>query len=249
MLDDLLKLFFPVKKDPKSRNDYKFKDLKANRTAVTDRVDHSKHMSWPMQQGKLGSCVGCAGTAIMQQHENKKAGNRDSNLSEMYLYFKCEEIDNHDAQGTYPKCAMQVLKNNGIPEESFWPYVAKWEHGTKPKDWADEDAAKRKIVSYYRITTLKQLQKALAEVGPVLGTFRIFENWFGDNVSTIYAGFGFSLGIHAVCICGYDLKRERIRFINSWGWEWGDSGSAWMSFDYFKKYKVDMWVPVLESSS
>jgi len=142
------------------------------------------------------------------------------------------------------------LKEKGIPIESAWPYVAEFNHGTSPESWADEDAAKRKIVSYYRITTLKQVLKALAEVGPVMLSIGINHYWYAAEnfVIDIKKPVGFPLGNHAICVCGYDLKEEKLRFINSWGNSWADCGSAWMTFDYFRKYKIDCWVPIMENN-
>jgi len=239
-----------VKKDPKSKKDYKFRDLPANKTSFKDipeKIDLSSKMSIPINQGKLGSCVGCAGTAIMQYWDNKKEGSNSSDLSEQYLYWNCEEIDNHAGEGTWPKCAMQVLKKKGIPIDRAWPYIDKFEHNTSPESWADEDASKRKIVSYYRITTLKQLLKALSSEGPTLASVFINTTWYekGRKVFTIQKHPRI-LGAHAICLCGYDQTTQKIKFINSWGNTWGENGYGWMTFEYFKKYKLDCWVPLLE---
>jgi len=249
-LEQIFSFFFPVRKDPKDDRDYKFATREENKIRfgdIPEKIDHSTKMSLPMNQGKLGSCVGCAGTNLMQYWDNVKSGRNDSNLSEQYLYQECEKIDNHPAEGTYPRCAMQVLKEKGIPIDDAWPYVDEYTPITEPKDWADEDAAKRKIVSYYRITTLKQLLKALAEVGPVLGTISIFDYWYKVTDQMLKVVPGVCLGAHAICLDGYDMEKESISFVNSWGTTWGDKGRGSLSFWYFQKYKQDCWVPIVEN--
>lgn len=53
-------------------------------------------------------------------------------------------------------------------------------------------------------------------------------------------------GWHAICLCGYDNKRQAFRIKNSWKfWNpttgqsdkpWADDGFAWLSYDYVKRY-------------
>jgi GNAT superfamily N-acetyltransferase len=50
-----------------------------------------------------------------------------------------------------------------------------------------------------------------------------------------------SHGSHSVFAFGYDYKKRFIKFVNSWGGKWGDSGHGYLSFDYIEKYLVECW--------
>ena len=182
----------------------------------------------------------------MQSYENTKSGRRDSDLSEYYLYQECEKIDDHPEEGTYPRCAMQVLKEKGIPTDEAWPYEENLTPTTQPEPWADTDASERKISSYYRVTTLKQLLKAIATVGPALLTIKTDLAWiFLESPYIIDVNKSNAIGNHAVVVCGYDQTKKTIDIVNSWGSSWGSYGHARITFDYFTKHKVDCWIPVV----
>ncbi len=48
-------------------------------------------------------------------------------------------------------------------------------------------------------------------------------------------------GGHSVYAFGYDYKKKFIKFVNSWGEEWGDNGYGYLGFDYIKKYLIEAW--------
>lgn len=48
-------------------------------------------------------------------------------------------------------------------------------------------------------------------------------------------------GSHSVFVFGYSFKNRFIKFVNSWGENWGDRGSGYLSFDYIEKHLVECW--------
>ncbi len=54
-------------------------------------------------------------------------------------------------------------------------------------------------------------------------------------------------GGHAICVCGYDDDKQNndgtvvggFKFVNSWDTTWGDSGYAWLSYDFVRTYAFD----------
>jgi len=42
------------------------------------------------------------------------------------------------------------------------------------------------------------------------------------------------VGGHAVCIVGYDDRKKLLKFINSWGEDWGAQGYGYLPYDYVK---------------
>jgi C1A family cysteine protease len=50
------------------------------------------------------------------------------------------------------------------------------------------------------------------------------------------------LGGHAMCLVGYDLKRELLLARNSFGAHWCMGGYCWITFDYMRQETMDNWV-------
>ena len=224
---------FP-RKDSKDERDYMF--LTRPENGIQIPVAEDLHVLPFVNQGDLGSCVGCAGAHIMSHYFGKR-------MSALWLYYQCEQIDNHPEQGTDIRCALKVLKEKGICLEDSWPYSDKWPLD-KPGASLDEEASKYRIGSYYRATTLKQVVRAVSARLPVFATIKIFSGWF--NGKTTVDDSGFPLGIHAIAYSACDIPRGRFIITNSWGDRWKSAGRAYVPFEYFKKYKVDNWVPVIE---
>ena len=50
-----------------------------------------------------------------------------------------------------------------------------------------------------------------------------------------------SLGGHSVTIVGYSNQTQTLKFLNSWGKEWGDDGLGYLSYKYVDKYLIEAW--------
>jgi C1A family cysteine protease len=50
-----------------------------------------------------------------------------------------------------------------------------------------------------------------------------------------------SLGGHAMCMVGYDLKRRLFLAKNNFGPHWGSDGYCWIPFDYIRQEGYDIW--------
>jgi GNAT superfamily N-acetyltransferase len=53
-------------------------------------------------------------------------------------------------------------------------------------------------------------------------------------------------GGHSVAIIGYDNKKRLLKFINSWGREWGDNGLGYFHYDYVDKYIIEAWASMFD---
>jgi len=49
------------------------------------------------------------------------------------------------------------------------------------------------------------------------------------------------LGGHAVVMVGYDDQKKQVKFVNSWGKNWGDKGFGYLPYEYLEKYMSDAW--------
>ena len=250
------------KKDPKDDRDFHFsanvsedKFLKATATAP-NIVDHTYSMSSVKNQGRLGSCVGFAVSAMKEWQETREhlyevsAGKKDHrkgkayNLSESWVYWNAKKIDYWpNEEGTSIRFAMKVLHKLGVPCESAWPY-SDVNYGD-PESWATLIARWARIKSYWRINNLSELKLALIN-GPVVIGIPCFDTiFYADETgfvgyprdpNTIYGG-------HAICAVGYyDTKfGGSIKIKNSWGKGWGGKGYGYLPYSYINDFLWDAW--------
>lgn len=217
-------------------------------------VDWTNGMTPVKDQGKLGSCVGFAVSAVKEWQEQTEhqrevdSGKFDHrtqkyyDLSEAWIYWMCKKIDPWPGiEGTSLRSAMKVLNKIGVPCEKAWPYddVVKGE----PKKWAHLVARWALIDSYYRITSLGELRDALIN-GPVPIGVGVYDEIFevGDNGIVKYpTDPQYCYGGHAICAVGYDDSKKLIKFKNSWSSKWGKKGYGYFSYNFIRNFVWDAW--------
>ena len=239
MIERLFKLLFP---DPKDKRDKQFKNTKPGRkpkNGLPVRVNRGRNLTAPpIDQGRIGSCVGCAGVSGLQMSLNLTQGVKQYNLSEQWLYFKSEEIDNHAPEGTYIRCAMKIMQTIGVPLEEVWPYKDNFRNPGKPN--VPFHSPLFKIKSYHRVKTLTQLLKAVNDnKGFVVAAVRVYQGTIAGH--RWMEKQGRNMGGHAIHIIGYDQIKKEIYFNNSWGPSWGVYGQGVMSYKYFTEEMTDVW--------
>jgi len=222
---------------------------------VSLSADWTPYMSPVKDQGRLGSCVGFAVTAMKEYQEQKehmqevllegkdytrKEDHYD--LSEAWVYWKSKTIDPWpDQEGTSIRCAMRVLHKIGIPCEAGWEYDDRFKG--KPKGWAKLIAKWGLIDSYWRVEGIEDLKVALDDQPVVIG-IACFEEIFNpkNGVVNYPANPDNLLGGHAVCAVGYDEGTQLVKFKNSWSTGWGDEGYGYLPYNYINDYMWDAWV-------
>ncbi|MFK4438608.1 C1 family peptidase [Paenibacillus sp. RC21] len=191
-------------------------------------------------QGHEGTCVGfsCAVGMKEWQERDKHVG-----LSPRYLYEKAKAADTApdntprcttDGDGTSIRVAMDILKKQGVCEESFWKYEAC--NPGSPQAGAETNAAKYKIKAYANLDTIKAMQRSLVVNGPFVVGTSVYKNWMDPNVAATgkipLPGSSEFIGGHAICIVGFDDETQMFKFKNSWGTSWGDNGFGYLPYDY-----------------
>jgi hypothetical protein len=90
------------------------------------------------------------------------------------------------------------------------------------------------IKAYYWCTTMAELDFAISWMGPV----DIGVDWYGDMFTVDKNGFihvsGNLEGGHSLEI-GARNEARGYRLDNSWGFDWGEEGSCWISFEDMEK--------------
>lgn len=209
-------------------------------------------------QGRFGTCVGHAAWAVKSWQEIQQKDLPAGGLSPLFIYSRCKAKDGLAAAGTYPRVAMEVIREEGVCSEALMPYsqLAGDVRPPQPSVEAMEEAKKYRAKAYARLDGVREIKRALVEQGPVLGAILICENFLRpDDGRFVDLPQGNWLGGHAITICGYDdnlshFYKSRVGrtgfFLvqNSWGGGWGDGGFAWLPYDFVVYRLVDPPMPV-----
>ena len=190
-------------------------------------------------QGPIGSCTAHAATSGLELLASK-AGRPTLELSRLYVYWETrvrwERVPPGEDSGAQIRNVVKTLAGWGAPDERLWPYVPA-RYADPPSQEAVDDAARHRLTGYARCRSLRAVQAALAGGYPVIGGFAVPASI--DSEATSLTGIvdvpgpdERLVGGHAVLIVGYDDARASLRFLNSWGPDWGDRGYGWLPYRY-----------------
>lgn len=190
-------------------------------------------------QKNFNTCVFNGSVTIHEPNENVK-------LSVRYLVAKAKQEGLINGTGfTDIRTAFKMMQKYGVPEESILPdnnngdWNAYANVDTKPYD---ESASKRKIQSYWSVSSRDDILKLLDEE-KLLGTGIQWYNGFnqGGGFSwpwVITRIIGWLVGGHFVTIKGYDLNYQGRKVYvcqNTYGSLWGDNGDYYIDMNYLDR--------------
>ena len=228
-------------RDTSDERDFKFS---APRMRLPKMSDVRARMSAVKHQGTLGSCTGHAAVSVMQYLFPSKP-----NLSRLMAYYNGRAVEgtiSEDA-GAQIRSVVKAAAKVGVCRETLIPYDIK-RFTRKPTAAALKDAAKTRIGSYARITSLNALRGALADGNPVIFGFMVYESFESEELALtgimkMPSRDEECLGGHAVVAVGYDDKAKMVIVRNSWGRSWGQKGYFLMPYDFIsnKDEAEDFW--------
>ena len=239
---------------PEDRRDFLFRSPR--RLYLPESIDYMGEMTPVEDQGSEGSCVGFA-CGAMKEWQEQKDWSRYINLSSRFIYEEARKIDGYPdtEDGTDIRSAMKILLNKGVCTEDCWPYIP--QNPGQPCGNAESEAETYKIGTYTAINGIQDMKTALANNGPFVIGVVVFDSWFQPNMHesgeiqmptpeevTTFEENPQAFGGHAICIIGYDDQRQRFKFKNSWGVNWGNNGYGTIPYDYLKDYGWDAWTTV-----
>jgi Papain family cysteine protease len=214
--------------DPKDDRDYLWRKLIRTAPMPLPKT-HRKWMRGPvLDQGRNPYCVAYSCTSMKFFHEYLQH-RRYYNFDPDELYKQCKQVDGFEGDGTFTRCALDILYARGI--------LAHAKPGNLKSD------AYFKIGSYVRLTDLRQIKEAIFLVGPVVFGIQVdstIDQVGKDGVWPLPNGG--NEGGHAMVIFGWNDFRQAFLIKNSWGVDWGASGYAWMPYTHFIAYPDwDAW--------
>jgi len=175
-------------------------------------------------QNPCGSCVAFATVATLESRLAIAAGEPPPvDLSEAHLFFcgagaAC-------ATGWNFEPALSQCRDVGVGLESDFPYV--------PANQPCRNIPSRAFVRDGWNTPVHTVHRkwAIVNNGPVIAGMRVFED-FGYYVGGVYRhAAGTYLGLHAVCVVGYNDPGQFWIVKNSWGENWGEQGYFRIGYD------------------
>lgn len=212
--------------------------------SVPHKFDYTEQMTSVKDQGTEGTCVGFACAVGIKEYQEKIEHTQKIELSPRFLYQKCKERDGiPDQEGTYIRIALKILKEIGVCEEDYWPYIAR--NPGSPKPGAVENANRYKIKAYARLDSLDIIKRSLVVNGPCVAGVPVYANWMTPEVYSTgkvpAPGNSRLVGGHAICIVGFDDDTQLLKFKNSWSTDWGDNGYGYLPYHYMELDRSEAW--------
>ena len=209
-------------------------------------LDYSSEIKFVRDSGPEGSVVGLA-LATALESQIAKATKKQQKISARYIYYaarKAAGFDLNSDSGAQIKDGITVLSSVGAVMEDVWPYRA-GKFAEKPPAVV-EKAERFRITDARPLATVDDLKHALKENGPVVAGITVFEGAMTEEASKtgvipLPTKKEQIVGGHAIVIVGYDDEKRRLRFVNSWGKQWGEQGFGYLPYEYVKKYMSDAW--------
>jgi hypothetical protein len=167
------------------------------------------------------------------------------------MWFKARQFEGTQGEdiGTFPEYIAATLSLNGVCSETVWPYDEAYMF-RYPDEQANILAYDNRIFKFenhaftdgiysadYKINLLKQ---DVYYDKPTCLSIAVYDNFIPNAECHIDDPLPTSelLGWHCVALVGYDNKKRRFWFVNSWGTEWACGGFFSLSYDFITN---DVW--------
>ena len=200
-------------------------------------------------QGKQGSCVAWSSVYAARTIVEAASTGQDGNNTAYSPAFVYNNIALENCQGSFIQKAMEFMADKGVLPFNEFPYDDQ-DCGRQASGALMNKAAENRMHGFTRLTetedvngiNIRAVKEHLAKDAPVVigmmvgGTFMQEmmgkDTWAPTDDDRSQAGFGG----HALCVIGYDDRRQAFQIMNSWGPEWGNNGIAWVRYADFKEF-------------
>ena len=197
-------------------------------------------------QGAMGSCAGHACSTVGEMLNWIDTKGDEIQLSRMWAYLMGQrESEITGDQGATITGVIQSAKKNGLCLEETFPYPQRYSTDIPPG--SEDEAREHKILNH---TVLRGYDECFAYLLAGFGVIEIGIPWKAslahNNDGVIQKSEGQIFGGHAVAICGWTERKDRLGrkyliLINSHGMEWGKNGTAEVSPHLFDEWGQDRY--------
>ena len=202
-------------------------------------------------QGSKGTCVAWAvgynlKTALnaIEKHWDASALALTENQTSPKDLWLCIPLRERGANcsGTGFESAFEALKYTGASSMAVVPY-----RDLQGCTGVGKGDFNNRIASYHRVSNdgsigsipeVSQIKSYINDTIPLVVGAHLgdrFMRWNSDKVIS-HDSYNFSgmHAYHAMVLVGYDDGRHAFRLRNSWGKDWGDDGSIWVDYNFFR---------------
>ncbi len=196
-------------------------------------------------QHRLPTCTGEAGASLRAITHFQQTG-RIMDFSALFIYKMNRLYDGlaADVRGSTLKATMQSLKHKGACRERLYPSTKA--NCDRPFPNAKQggklllaDAAQFKMGDYLRCACLDDILLALSDGRPVIFSLVIYTDFYlADRGLVAEEITGERIGGHSMVAMNYDLQRQLIEVVQSWGKSAQgptDHGYMYIPFNWFKQ--------------
>jgi len=237
-----LEFDYGVLPDVSDNRDIYLDDVLDTFTPLPDKFFNDISEIVPVDQRRLGACVGHAGGHLMQFLEDK-----ERELSARYAYAVCKSLDGiPDKEGTYTRLLGKVFTERGITDERTIDNNSRKDH----EEYIDVDfddnqvvrnALRRKKLGYafVNVKDRDSMKRAIVEEGGFVLSMRV-GNWDGEYLYPDFPNSDREMrnARHLIYCYGYD--GDVFYIFNSWGKRWGHYRDGTGRF-HFDDYKNDLY--------
>jgi C1A family cysteine protease len=208
-------------------------------------VDHAPDLLPVRDQGRRGTCLAFAATAVHEHARLRRRGTICPELSVELLFWRCKQLDGLPGQdGTRFVSASAALADPGQCMESLWPYDPARSPTSRyapPASALRPDHLRRSTLSALPATA-EAASAVLREGGTLLAGIELWDAFYECRAAELQAPAGdLDSARHVVCLVGVDEAHDAIKLRNSWGTGWGDGGYAWLSRDGLTAVLIEAW--------
>jgi C1A family cysteine protease len=220
--------------DPPDARDLRWREVIELRPVSLPRSFRVRTCGPVLDQGNAPRCVAYAAATVKMVDEWRERKVWYA-FDEDWLYGLCKQRDGKpDRPGTNLRVAFKIVQKEG--------YVARGMY-VRARRQAGPVRTFR-LQHYVKLGSLQEIKEAVKLAGPVALGIRVDTGIYSPVKGVVPKPSGKPFGGHAVVVNGWDDGLRALRIKNSWGYDWGDRGFAWMPYEHLDAYRWNAWKAV-----
>jgi hypothetical protein len=210
-------------------------------------VDLSGYMPPVGNQGNQDSCAAWS-TVYAVRTYLERAEMQQWNVNSPAAEFSPSFLYNQVARGNCTTGiaipdALNILAAQGASTLATMPYV-ETDCQTQPSQQVIQYASQYRISGYRRVNQqdLSTVKAHLAAGFPVLLAVDTDATFLALGRNQVWTTKGPSEGTHAIVLVGYNDAQHAMKFINSWGTDWGTDGYGFLDYNLLPAVAFEAYV-------